>query len=304
MRIAAPKLNYTAALSAEAKATIRELMGAEAEAMIAAHELAEQPTLNYQEIDRVELSGKSVDPADHLEQLLAKESGARLAAEGATLLQAIPEVNSRARLQVAEKLLEALEKDEKVGPIARLGLAGLGKIEASYQQAPYDSLLERSVNDFKPGPHLLPVALKALQIASVTEGNPKPSALAAAGREMADSTTFGEPPMAKLYTGLRLALAVAQEMGEVRVVGRDALASQPLNLVRQASSDMLARAFYGQVDQSFKALEQAATRVEERQLREMRRLAGQVPLADGLDVDLEVDRILVGDTELEINWNL
>lgn len=284
------------ALSEEAKASIRRYLGDEADALIAAHEEAEQPSLGYQELatDRVDLATVDPDPAPsvagQVEKLLAYEEGHTLARKGVELIKAIPENNTRARFEVAEKLLEGLTRSDQTAPIGRLGLAALGQVDAPEGLGQWDSLLERSLKDFRKGPHMFEAAFTALNLAGDPSGR-----LADMVNAAEAIVAAMEPNREGLYAGIRVVLAAAGELGELSLVARsDSNLDFPLhNLKSDWESPNLAIAFGQSLTESFASV---------RTVAEVRDAAKRVsgPLQGDPTVSLGMDTVDIGGVSLAI----
>lgn len=289
-------LTHRAPLSEEAKACIRRYLGEEADALIAAHEEAEQPTLGYQDLkpDRVDLAGVDPEPAPsvagQLEKLLSQEEGHALARKGVELIKAIPENNTRARFEVAEKLLEGLTRSEQTASLGRLGLAALGQVDVPEGLGQWDSLLDRSLKDFRKGPHMFEAAYTALTLARDRLGGL--TKMVDAGEAMVQTM---EPGREGLYAGIRVALAAAGELGELSLVSQsNSNLDFPLhNLKSDWESPMIAMGFGRILTDGFASV---------RAVAEVRDAAKRVsgPLQGDPTVSLGMETVDIGGVSLAI----
>lgn len=251
-------------LSPEARATIRKYLS---------------PSLGDAEVQRMidEYEGVAPEPAPQPQTVSAADRADLLKPTRAELWAPSP----------ARSLEDGKEKLREVGGHRMtLGQAVALPDRLFTDSLPYDSMLERSYRNCRPSNALLPGIDVALR--SPEPGNPGET-LALAEKMFEALPIDPNDPMQKGFAGLRLLMAVARTMGDVRVSGMHDLMTSPLsNLRDDARSETLGKLMVSEVHSGFQAMRQF---VDER---------GQVVNPNAPTISEGLDTVTIGGVTLEI----
>lgn len=250
-------------LSAEAKATIRKHLS---------------PSMGDAEVQRMIDEYEGVVPEPPPQQPISQ-------ATRAELLQP-----SRAELWApspARSLEDGKEKLREVGGHRMtLGQAVALPDRLFTDSLPYDSMLERAYRNCRPSSALVP----ALDVALRSPEPGCPGETLTLAEKMFEALPLdANDPMQKGFAGLRLLMAVARTMGDVRVSGMHDLMTSPLsNLRDDAKSETLGKLMVTEVQSGFQAMRGF---VDER---------GQVVNPNTTTITQGLDTVTIGGVTLEI----